>query len=215
MNLVQAIQNQTMSSRAIAKMCNKRHDNVIADIRKTLEAINIQSTEFSGDYKDSKGRTFLEYNLPKRETLILVSGYSIELRAKIIDRWAELELKEAEKFDWTGARITNKESTPELTLAIKNDHEDAKPYHFSNELDMINRIVLGMTAKKYKEINECDCVRDDLTALQLKAITDLQRANTVYIEDGLNYKERKEKLTALFSRKHSALLIEEVHLINA
>ena len=56
-----------------------------------FESLNIQSAEFLADYKDSKGRTFKEYNLPKRETLILVSGYNVELRAKIIDRWEFLE----------------------------------------------------------------------------------------------------------------------------
>ena len=80
-----------MSSREIAELTGKEHKNVMADIRNMLESLNIQSAEFSADYKDDKGRTYPCFNLPKRETLILVSGYSVELRAKIIDRWQELE----------------------------------------------------------------------------------------------------------------------------
>ncbi len=87
---------QTMSSREIAELTGKRHDNVMVDIRNMFESLKIQSTEFSGDYKDDKGRTYPCFNLPKRETLILVSGYSVELRAKIIDRWQELETNPAD-----------------------------------------------------------------------------------------------------------------------
>lgn len=82
---------QTMSSREIAKLCSKEHRNVMADIRNMCESLNIQSAEFSADYKDDKGRTYPCFNLPKRETLILVSGYDVVTRAKIIDRWTELE----------------------------------------------------------------------------------------------------------------------------
>ena len=82
---------QTMSSREIADLTNKEHKNVMADIRNMCESLNIQSAEFSAYYKDDKGRTYPCFNLPKRETLILVSGYDVVTRAKIIDRWTELE----------------------------------------------------------------------------------------------------------------------------
>ncbi len=85
---------QTMSSREIAELCSKRHDHVIRDIKKMLEELNAPKfgvVNFSVYYLDSKGETRPCYNLPKREYLILVSGYSTALRAKIIDRWQELE----------------------------------------------------------------------------------------------------------------------------
>ncbi|VEJ45814.1 Rha family transcriptional regulator [Bartonella vinsonii] len=85
---------QTMSSREIAELCGKRHDHVMRDIKKILEELNAPKfgvVDFSGYYLDSKGESRPCYNLPKRECLILVSGYSTALRAKIIDRWQELE----------------------------------------------------------------------------------------------------------------------------
>ncbi|CAK00887.1 Rha family transcriptional regulator [Bartonella tribocorum] len=85
---------QTMSSIEIAQLCEKRHDNVMRDIKKILEELNVlkfEGVDFSGYYLDGKGESRPCYNLPKRECLILVSGYSTALRAKIIDRWQELE----------------------------------------------------------------------------------------------------------------------------
>ncbi|MCL6230195.1 Rha family transcriptional regulator [Bartonella bilalgolemii] len=85
---------QTMSSIEIAELCDKRHDNVMRDIKKTLEELNalkFEEVDFIGTYVDAKGENRPCYHLPKRECLILVSGYSTALRAKIIDRWQELE----------------------------------------------------------------------------------------------------------------------------
>lgn len=79
----------TMSSLEIAELTGKRHDNILSDIRKML--VEIQSPEKLGDYKDSKGRTYPMLLLDKKETLCLVSGYSIKLRMAIINRWDELE----------------------------------------------------------------------------------------------------------------------------
>lgn len=81
----------TMSSREIAKLTGKRHDHVMRDIRNMLSCLQINDPNFGGVYIDTKGEARSCFNLPKRETLILVSGYSVELRARIIDRWMELE----------------------------------------------------------------------------------------------------------------------------
>jgi phage regulator Rha-like protein len=85
------INTRTMTSLEIADLTGKRHDHVMRDIRDMFLSINIDSPQFWGQYKDSTGRSLPMALLPKRECLILVSGYSTELRAKIIDRWQELE----------------------------------------------------------------------------------------------------------------------------
>lgn len=89
-----------MSSREIADLCDKEHKNVLRDIRNMLCDLYpeigsdvSQSNRFEFTYTESQtNRQFIEFRLPKRETLILVSGYKVELRAKIIDRWQELEV---------------------------------------------------------------------------------------------------------------------------
>ncbi|WP_198669525.1 phage regulatory protein/antirepressor Ant [Blastomonas sp. UPD001] len=84
---------QTMSSREIAELTGKEHKNVIRDIRVMLDAL-ADGSDLSHviETKDARGYTS-GFQLPKRECLILVSGYDVHLRAKIIDRWQELEAR--------------------------------------------------------------------------------------------------------------------------
>lgn len=103
MQLIQASSNLTMSSREIAELTGKDHKHVLADVRKMLGELLLNSADFSAEYQDSTGRTLPMFTLPKRETLILVSGYSIELRARIIDRWQELEAQQGPKLPATMA----------------------------------------------------------------------------------------------------------------
>ena len=83
----------TMSSREIAQLTGKDHRHVLADIRKMFEELGETSAGFSADLPDAYGRPQPAFKLPKRETLILVSGYNVGMRAKIIDRWQELEAR--------------------------------------------------------------------------------------------------------------------------
>lgn len=87
-----------MSSQEIAELTGKRHDNVMADIRKMLVELHgedrLLSFQETVERQNPSGGSPIKstcFNLPKRETLILVSGYNVQMRAAIIDRWQQLE----------------------------------------------------------------------------------------------------------------------------
>ena len=85
----------TMSSLEIAELTGKRHDNVMRDIQGMLGELG-GVLSFEDTYTNPQnGQSYPIFNLPKREALILVSGYSVVMRAKIIDRWQELEAKQS------------------------------------------------------------------------------------------------------------------------
>jgi phage antirepressor YoqD-like protein len=93
MNTIPAIQSEiTMDSREIARLTNKDHGHVCRDIQEMLSRLNgLNQSSFGSVYRAGNGEERKCYALPYRETMILVSGYSIELRARIVDRWLELE----------------------------------------------------------------------------------------------------------------------------
>ena len=85
---------QTMSSLEIAELTGKEHRNVLRDIRTMLEELYTEKGMLSFEHtytNEQNGQQYKMYKLRKRETMILVSGYSVALRAKIVDRWQELE----------------------------------------------------------------------------------------------------------------------------
>lgn len=100
----------TMSSREIADLTGKDHDNVRRDIKNMAEGLSLSFEEKSEP--SSGGRPSKVFLLPKRECLILVSGYNIELRARIIDRWMELEA------GISAQRLVIDPSDPKVMLAV-------------------------------------------------------------------------------------------------
>lgn len=84
---------QTMSSREIADLCETRHNQVVETIERLFEkGVLRESRKTTRPYApDGGGRPTQVYDLTKRDTLVVASGYNDELRARIIDRWQELE----------------------------------------------------------------------------------------------------------------------------
>lgn len=83
----------TMSSREIAELCETRHNQVVETIERLFEkGVLRESRKTTRTFRpDGGGRPTEVYDLTKRDTLVVASGYNDELRARIIDRWQELE----------------------------------------------------------------------------------------------------------------------------
>lgn len=82
----------TMSSREIADMTNKRHDNVLRVCRELkTSGVTPQIEECRVINELANGREFIEYRLNKRDSHVLVARLSPEFTGKLVDRWMELE----------------------------------------------------------------------------------------------------------------------------
>lgn len=169
-----------VNSLFVAKFFEKQHFHVLRDIAKITDTKSGLSEEFiknnftADTYKDSTGRKLPCCQMTRDGFTMLVMGYS---GAKAM-HFKELYIKrfnEMERFIKT-LMLTRKEF-PLLTEQIRFIHKNPKPYHYSNECDMINRIVIGMTAKKFRELNNIpkgESIRPYLTEEQLNTLEKLQ-----------------------------------------
>lgn len=84
----------TMSSREIAELVEKRHDNV----KRTIEMLATRGTIASPqiEEKATAGRPVSEYLVGKRDSYVIVAQLSPEFTARLVDRWQELEAKESQ-----------------------------------------------------------------------------------------------------------------------
>lgn len=96
MNIINLDQLISMTSKEIAELTGKRHDNVIRDVRKMLDEIYPDGglLSFEDTYVNTQnGETYSMYRLDRKHTFILVAGYSVQLRAKCYDHIQMLEQK--------------------------------------------------------------------------------------------------------------------------
>lgn len=83
----------TMSSREIAELLEKRHDNIKVSADRLAER-GVIGTPAMQEFIHN-GNTYVEYLLNKRDSLILVAQNCPEFTARIVDRWQELEAQQA------------------------------------------------------------------------------------------------------------------------
>lgn len=148
--------------------------------------------------KGKYGGTWLHNDLALQFARWLSPVFAVQL-----DQWIKCRLKH--EMTWQRERQESKTGFLPMTDAIQLAHDPVKPYHYSNECNMINRIVLGMSAKEFKLKYGTDDVRNHVTEQEIKAITLLQQTNTGLINIGMDYKQRKQHLEALHNSRFGRL----------
>ena len=93
--------------------------------------------------------------------------------------------------------VATRKEFPLLTENIKLLHDNPKPYHFSNECDMINRIVTGMSAKQFRQVHGIEkgkSIRPYLTDEQIQLMETLQKVDVGLLVAVPDYEQRKRHL---------------------
>jgi len=184
----------------VAQFFEKEHKNVLADIRKILSPNSGLSEDFGRlnfqptSYTDVWNRKQTAYAMTRDGFTMLVMGYTGQKAMRFKELYIR-RFNEMEQFIKT--LVTARKEFPLLTENIKLLHENPKPYHFSNECDMINRIVTGMSAKQFRQAHGLEkgtSIRPYLTDEQVRMMETLQKVDIGLLVAVPDYEQRKRYL---------------------
>jgi phage regulator Rha-like protein len=181
MNILPVMKLLTMTSREIAELTGKRHDNVLRDIDELLKDISSELRRSIKliTYQDKQGRSYRQYELDFRATMLVITGYSGELRLRVIDRWQELETQataQAAKItaasSWDQQRQAGKEVRANFTNTLEN--HGVSGFGFAQCTNGIYRALFGTTAANLKQqrgLAKTASLRDSMNSKELIAST--------------------------------------------
>jgi len=184
----------------VAEFFEKEHKNVLRDISRITDPNSGLSREFArlnfelSYYINSQNKRQPCFMLTRDGFTMLVMGYTgqqaMRFKEFYIRRFNEME-------EFIDTLVTSRKEFPLLTENIKLLHEKPKPYHFSNECDMINRIVTGMSAKQIRQkygLEKGTSIRPYLSDDQVKMLETLQRVDIGLLLSVPDYEQRKRYL---------------------
>ena len=223
MNLVTLNQNNnnlSMTSREIADLTDKRHDNVLRDIEAMFNQLELNNLNYEATYLDKSNRYKKEYTLDKDLTMTLISGYSTVIRFRIIKRWQELE----EQVEAPALPTTYLEalkaliSSEEQKLEIQHQLEAAAPKinHYDTVVDRTGLVIatnignkLGVSATKLNRL------LDDLDVYNKR--TNKRAFKQWFIDSGYGIAKQANMgfNQCLFTLKGEAWIVEQLTMSKA
>lgn len=131
---------ERITSLEIAEMANKRHSDVMRSIRNMEKAwLQVNGRNFAlVDYQDQKGEYRPCYSLTKKESLYIATKFDDVMRAKLINRWEELENKHREQVQ--AEQMKPQQSFLQDKLTVVNWVMDSLRYSDAARLQLVSQI---------------------------------------------------------------------------
>ena len=209
---------KTMSSREMAQLCQKRHDNVLQLIRNLINGGILKSTTPHNYNHPQNGQTYIEFLSDKRDSLVIVARLSPEFTAAVIDRWQELESSQSLALpNFTdpaaAAEAWAKEYREKQALAIELKAAEPKINHYDKVVERKNLLNATQVGEKLDGMSAIILNRH-LAELGVynKSVKRGKVFSTWFIQKG--YGEMKQSDAgfdqALFTQKGQAWVIEQL-----
>lgn len=138
------------------------------------------------------------------------SWISPEFNLYLITEFERLKQSESyqNKIEWSVRRELAKTNYRIHTDSIKENivptlTEKQKQYVYANEADILNVALFGKTAKEWKDNNPSldGNMRDYANILQLVILSNLENINSEFIKQGMNQKQRLERLNDIAKKQ--------------
>ena len=167
----------TMSSREIAELCEKRHDNVLKLVRELIERGLLKNTTPHSYIHPQNNQRYFEFFSDKRDTLVIVARLSPEFTAAVVDRWQELEAQQAVQLPQTFAEA----------LRLAADLEELKQALLLENQRMKPKVAF---VEHYVEVGTTKSLRETAKILKMPEKAMIQRL----VEDRILYRQSNNLL---------------------
>lgn len=136
----------TMSSREIAELTGKRHTDVMRDIRNMLEQLEVGERKFASSYFSDQNKELPCFELDRLHVECLLTGYSIPLRMKVLERLKDLE---------AGQQVSVPSSFAEALRLAADQQEQIQSLQIANQqssmkIDVLEQLLAsGVSAPEF------------------------------------------------------------------
>jgi Rha family phage regulatory protein len=183
------------NSLIVAETFKKEHRRVLQDIRDLDCSDEFRLHNFVlSSYKNDQGKKQPCYEMTRDGFTFLAMGYRGKKAAQFKEAYIK-RFNEMEKFISTV--VNARKDFPFLTEHIKLVNENPRPYHFSNECDMLNRIATGMGTKQFRQLHNIpkgESIRPKMTREQIELLDTLQKVDIGLLIAVPNFEQRKRQL---------------------